>query len=52
MLSAAATKLLAWFSRYNITASAYSYNITVRHPRAQRRGAFSAALAELVAEGY
>jgi hypothetical protein len=52
MLSTAATKLLAWFSRYKTTATAYNNKLTTKFPKAERHGAFISALNELVAYGY
>ena len=51
ILSNAAQKLLAWFNLYSVTATAYDQHLTY-HPKAQRRGLFVSALAELVAYGY
>ena len=51
-LSTNATKLLAWFTRYNTTATAYNNYLVTRAPRAQRRGAFNAAFYELYSQGY
>lgn len=51
-LSKNAQKLLAWFGLYKTTAVAYSNQLALRAPKAQRRGAFADALAELYAGGY
>lgn len=47
-----AEKLLAWLGLYKISATAYDSYLTNRYPKAQRRGVFVDALAELVAYGY
>lgn len=48
MLSLHAQKLLAWFGIYKITPTEYNYNLSYKYPKAQRRGVFASALAELV----
>lgn len=50
-LSKNATKLLAWFGIYKISAADYQAHLAT-HPKAQRHGAFVDALAELYAYGY
>jgi hypothetical protein len=52
VLSTAAQKLLAWFSRYKTTATAYNTKLSTKFPKAERHGAFVTALDELVAYGY
>jgi hypothetical protein len=52
MLSTFAQKLLAWFNIYKTTATAYNTNLNSKFPKAERRGAFVTALAELVYNGY
>lgn len=51
-LSIYATKLLAWFNIYQVSATDYDTYLTTRYPKAQRRGIFEAALEELVYYGY
>lgn len=50
-LSRNAEKLLAWFGLYKISATDYEAQLAT-HPKAQRHGAFVAALAELVENYY
>jgi hypothetical protein len=51
-LSKNAQKLLAWFGLYKTTATDYKIGLDTKYPKAQRRGAFVAALDELYAGGY
>ena len=46
-LSTAAEHLLAWLSIYKLTPAQYNSQLTA-HPKAQRRGAFVGAFAELL----
>jgi intergrase/recombinase len=48
-LSKNAKKLQAWFEIYKTTATEYAATLDSKYKKAQRRGAFAEALAELVA---
>lgn len=50
-LSRNAQKLADWLGLYKLTGTLYNTYLSTR-PKAQRHGAFTSALAELVAGGY
>lgn len=52
-LTTAAAKLFKWFERYRVTPGNYNYKLNyygLRH--ANRRGAFTSSMAELIRYGY
>ena len=50
-ISIYAQKLLAWFNIYQISPTVHAYNLQYKR-KANRRGIYVTALAELVAKGY